>query len=140
VLPWLSAGAAIAAMLAVTLFPHRDNSKDLMSVRDAALRAATGPQIAADATAPALPGFRLAATRTDIVAGHPAKVLHYTLANQNVTLCVWPAGSEPRHGIRTARYEGMSIDYWNDGTQEYWAITDGPPSALKKFISEYKES
>jgi anti-sigma factor RsiW len=135
---WITAWGAVAAMLVILLMPHHDESRDLMSVRDAALRANVSQSVASNIPSPAVPGFRLAASRPDIVAGHAAHVFAYTRADQTVTLCIWAANGEPAHGVRNAIYRGMAISYWNDGKQEYWAATPGPAATLNAFVAALK--
>lgn len=136
---WIAAGTAIAAMLMILLLPHHDETKDLMSVRDAALRVSAPQTVASNIAGPSVAGFRLDLVRADIVAGHRAQVLAYEQANQTVTLCIWPANGEPAHGVRDAVYKGMAISYWNDGKQEYWAATAGPTATLHDFVAALKE-
>lgn len=139
-LPWIGTLTAIAALLAVMFYPRPDNIKDLMSVRDAALRTGISTQPEGNIAAPAVAGFRLTAVRADIVAGHQAKVLQYAAAGQTVTLCLWANHGEPAHGLRQAVYKGMEIDYWNDGTEEYWAASTAPAATLTRFVSELSSS
>jgi anti-sigma factor RsiW len=122
-------------MLVLLLLPHPDATRDLMSVRDAALRGGIAQGVATNIGAPAAVGFTLASARADIVAGHPARVFGYARADQTVTLCIWPAGGEPAHGVRDARYRGMTIRYWNDGKQEYWAASSGQAAVLDDFVA-----
>ncbi len=131
---WVAAGAAIAAMLVLLLLPHPDPTRDLMSVRDAALRGGVS-QMAGNVAAPLASGFRLVSARADIVAGHKARVFAYARADQTVTLCIWPANGEPAHGVRAARYRGMAIRYWNDGSQEFWAASNGAAATLDDFVT-----
>ncbi|MDD2878228.1 MAG: zf-HC2 domain-containing protein [Acidiphilium sp.] len=139
-LGWLAA-TAMAAVLAMTLMlPHHDETKDLMSVRDAALRGGIGQNLGETLSGPVVPGFRLVASHTDIVAGHRARVLAYTRQDQTITLCLWPANGEPAHGIRNAIYQGMAISYWNNGRQEYWAATTGSAVILNRFVAGVNES
>lgn len=137
---WIAAGTAIAAMLMILLLPHHDETKDLMSVRDAALRMSVSQEVASNIVVPSVAGFRLDGARTDIVAGHRAQVFAYQQANQMVTLCIWPANGEPAHGVRDAVYKGMAINYWNDGKQEYWAASAGSAETLHDFVAALKES
>jgi len=137
---WIAAVSAIAAMLMVLLLPHHDETKDLMSVRDAALRGSLSQMVASNMAGPTVDGFRLADARSDIVAGHQAQVFAYMRANQTVTLCVWSANGEPAHGIRNAVYKGMAISYWNDGQQEYWVATAGPVTTLNDFVAALKDT
>jgi anti-sigma factor RsiW len=132
---WLAAGAAIAAMLAILLLPHQNATQDLISVRDAALRGSISQTVAVNNAGPVIPGFRLVASRSDIVAGHPTRVLAYSKNRQTVILCIWSANGEAAHGVRHAVYKGMAISYWNDGRQEYWAATTGPNSLLDDFVT-----
>jgi anti-sigma factor (TIGR02949 family) len=130
--PGWAAATALAAALMLTFLPHHDNTKDLMSVRDAALRG--GPAILAAAAPPLnVPGFQLTSSRNDVVAGHIAQVAIYTKDGQTITLCTWAANGEPAHGVKHAQYHGMIIDYWNDGTHEYWAAGTG--TALPGFVA-----
>lgn len=138
-LAWLAASAAVAAMLITTFLPRHDETKDLMSVRDAALRG-TVWQSALHATAPTASGYYLTAARTDIVAGHPAQVYAYGGGSQPITLCVWSANGEPAHGVRNAVFKGMSIAYWNDGSEEYWAATTAPAATLASFVTAIGKS
>jgi anti-sigma factor RsiW len=135
---WLAAGTAIAAMLAILLLPHQNATQDLMSVRDAALRGSVSQTVAVNNAGPAIPGFRLTASRSDIVAGHPARVLAYSKDSQTITLCIWSANGEAAHGVRNAVYKGMAISYWNDGQQEYWAATTGTNGLLENFVTAAK--
>jgi len=135
---WLAAGTAIAAMLAILLLPHQNATQDLMSVRDAALRGSVSQTVAVNNAGPAIPGFRLTASRSDIVAGHPARVLAYSKDSQAITLCIWSANGEAAHGVRNAVYKGMAISYWNDGQQEYWAATTGTNGLLENFVTAAK--
>jgi anti-sigma factor RsiW len=137
---WIAPVTAIAAMLVVLLLPHHDETEDLMSVRDAALRGSVSQMVASNTAGPTVEGFRRASARSDIVAGHPAQVFAYTRANQTVTLCVWSANGEPAHGIRNAVYKGMAISYWNDGKQEYWVATTGPATTLNDFVAAMKDT
>lgn len=139
-LAWLAGSGAIAATLVVLLMPHHDVTKDLMSVRDAALRGSISQEVAVNQAAPMIAGFRLTAARSDLVAGHPATVLDYAKKNQTITLCIWAAHGEPAHGVRTAGYKGMTISYWNDGRQEYWAATTGIPAALDDFVAALRRA
>jgi anti-sigma factor RsiW len=133
-LAWIGAGAAIAATLILTLLPHDDNSRDLMAVRDAALRGAVA-QVEPGPVAPVARGFQLASARMDVVAGHQAQVLTYRRAGATITLCIWPANGEPAHGVRTSVYQGTAISYWNDGKREFWAAGAEPNSgALTDFV------
>jgi anti-sigma factor RsiW len=134
---WLAAGTAIAAMLAILLLPHQNTTQDLMSVRDAALRGSVSPTGASTA-GPTIPGFLLTASRSDIVAGHPARVLAYSKDRQTIILCIWSANGEAAHGVRHAVYKGMAISYWNDGKQEYWAATTGTNGLLENFVTAAK--
>jgi anti-sigma factor RsiW len=102
------------------------------------LRTDMSQQIAGNIVGPAVAGFRLAAARADIVAGHPTHVFTFMRANQTVTLCIWAANGEPAHGVRNAVYRGMAIRYWNDGKQEYWAATAGPEATLDDFVGVLK--
>ena len=136
---WLAAASAIAAVLTLTLLPHHDVTKDLLSVRDAALRAGITQNIAEN-TAPPVPGFQLTSARADVVAGHPAQVFAYAGATKPITLCVWAANGEPAHGVREAAFKNMQIAYWNDGTEEYWAATTGPAAALDDFVNAIKKT
>jgi len=132
---WIGAWGAIAAMLVILLMPHHDASRDLMSVRDAALRTNMPQRVAANMPGPMVAGFNLTASRSDIVAGHPTRVFAYTRAGQTVTLCIWAANGEAAHGLRNAVYQSMAIRYWNDGKQEYWAATSGPTATLDSFVT-----
>lgn len=138
-LAWVAAAGAIAALLIVTMLPHRDETKDLMSVRDAALRGGFKQNIV-DAQAPSVPGFRLAAARADVIAGHLAQVYSYDGSNTAITLCVWKANGEPAHGVREAIFKGMKIAYWNDGDHEYWAVTSGSGASLGAFAAAIGKS
>lgn len=131
---WVAVATAIAAILVLVIMPRHDETKDLMSVHDAALR--SGPALYASAATPApvVPGFQLTRTRTDEVAGHLAQVADYTRGGQTVTLCIWPANGEPAHGVKHAEYHGMAISYWNNGDYEYWAASAIPGTALKDFV------
>jgi anti-sigma factor RsiW len=138
-LAWLAATSAVAAMLTLSLLPHHDVTKDLMSVRDAALRPAILQNIALG-SAPIIPGFRLASARSDIVAGHPAQVFAYQGAGEPITLCVWAANGEKAHGVREAIFKDTKIAYWNDGRSEYWAATTGSAAYLGSFVTAIAKS
>lgn len=135
---WLTAACAVAAVLMVTLLPHHDETKDLMSVRDAALRIALTQTITS--AAPPVPGFRLTSARADVVAGHEAQVFAYAGDGKPITLCVWKANGEPAHGLREAVFKGINIAYWNDGDDEYWAATAGPATSLDSFVAAIGKS
>jgi anti-sigma factor RsiW len=135
---WLAAGTAIAAMLAIVAVPHQNATQDLMSVRDAALRGSMSSTVAVNNAGPIIPGFLLTASRSDIVAGHAARVLAYAKDSQTITLCIWSANGEAAHGVRNAVYKGMAISYWNDGGQEYWAATTGTTGLLENFVTAAK--
>jgi anti-sigma factor RsiW len=128
----LAVSAALAATLLLLLFPGKDVRPDLMSVRDAALRVSVSET--AETRAPAVPGFTLISARQDQVAGHLAQVAVYRRAAETITLCSWPAGREPAHGVVNAVYRGMAISYWNDGRTEYWAASNAPRPALPDFV------
>jgi anti-sigma factor (TIGR02949 family) len=130
---WIAA-TALAAALMLTFLPHHDVTKDLMSVRDAALR--SGPAVYAATTPPLnVPGFALSSSRNDVVAGHLAVVAVYIRGGQTITLCSWPADGEPAHGLKHAQYRGMTIDYWNDGQNEYWAASSSPSTDMPGFVA-----
>jgi anti-sigma factor (TIGR02949 family) len=134
---WIATAAAVAACLMLTPLPlllHHSETPDLMSVHDAALRSAS---LTSNATvaAPTVPGFALTANHMDVVAGHVAQVAVYTRAGKTVILCIWPANGEPAHGVKTADYRGMAINYWNDGDHEYWAASVSPNADLKDFVA-----
>lgn len=137
---WIAAGTAIAAMLAIWLSPSHNVTPDLMSVRDAALRGSISASVAPSASGPVVPGFRLTASRFDIVAGHPAQVSAYSRNRQTIILCMWPANGEAAHGVRHAVYKGMAISYWNDGREEYWAATTGPNDLLVQFVTSARNT
>lgn len=141
VLPFV-AGLAVAAALMFAILPRHGVTGDLIAVRDAALRgtvtAVSGAP--APAPAPAVAGFRLVASRNDVIAGHRARVLIYDRRGQTVTLCIWKADGEPAHGVREARYRGMTIDYWNDGTDEFWAASAGPADGLRPFVRKVRKN
>jgi anti-sigma factor RsiW len=127
----LAATAGLAAALTLAILPQ-GQTVDFMAVRDAALRG--GLTQPAEAGAPVVPGFRLASTRRDEVAGHHAQIAVYTRNGASITLCIWPAGREPAHGLKTTMYRGMAIDYWNDGHEEYWVASPMPALELADFV------
>jgi anti-sigma factor RsiW len=135
---WFAGAAAIAAVLTISLLPQQNATRDLMSVRDAALRGSVSQTVAVNNAGPAVPGFRLTASRSDVVAGHSAQVFAYSKDNQTITLCIWSANGEAAHGVRNAVYKGMAISYWNDGRQEYWAATTGTAGLLENFVTAFK--
>lgn len=130
---WIAA-TALAAALMLTFLPHHDETKDLMSVHDAAMRGSAGIYAAATPP-PAVPGFQLTSSRMDMVAGHIAQVAVYTKDGRNITLCSWPANGEPAHGVKQGQYRGMTIDYWNDGEHEYWAASASANADLPGFVA-----
>jgi anti-sigma factor RsiW len=79
-------------------------------------------------------GYHVRSVRLDIVAGHDAQVVTYAGNSGVITLCSWAAHGEPAHAVRTATYRGASIMYWNDGTTEYWAVSDQHDEGLKDFV------
>jgi anti-sigma factor RsiW len=127
----LAATAGLAAALTLAILPQ-DKTADFMAVRDAALRG--GLTQLAEAAAPVVPGFRLVGTRRDEVAGHRAQIAVYTRNGASITVCIWPAGSEPAHGLKTTVYRGMAINYWNNGHEEYWVASPMPAPALAGFV------
>jgi anti-sigma factor RsiW len=130
---WLGAGL-VAALAMLVLWPHHDNSVDLAAVRDAALRGVMTATSSSPGTVPAVRGFSLVAMRMDVVAGHRTQVAVYGQGSARVTLCIWPAGHEPAHAVRTATYRGTVIRYWNNGVLEFWA-TSPSPQTLDTFVS-----
>ncbi|HEX3983881.1 MAG TPA: zf-HC2 domain-containing protein [Acidisoma sp.] len=128
----LVVSAALAATVLLTLSPRKDVRPDLMSVRDAALRVSLSA--APEAKVPAVTGFTLVSARQDLVAGHEALVAVYRQGDAMITLCAWPAGREPAHGVVDAAYRGMAIRYWNDGHEEYWAASAAPAPVLPTFV------
>ena len=133
----LAATAGLAAAITLAVLPP-DKMPDFMAVRDAALRGGV-TQLAA-ASAPVVPGFTLTSTRNDEVAGHRAQIAVYTRDGASVTLCLWPAGHEPAHGVKNIVYRGMAISYWNDGRTEYWAASPQPAHALPGFVQGLRAS
>ncbi|MCB8882698.1 zf-HC2 domain-containing protein [Acidisoma cellulosilytica] len=133
----LAIAAGIAALLVVTLSPGKDHLADFVAVRDAAQRSAL-MQTMAPAGAinpPVVPGFTLAASRTDILVGHKALVATYRRDGSVITLCAWPAGKEPAHGLEQKTYRGAAITYWNDGKNEYWVTSAGPRTLVSDFVT-----
>jgi anti-sigma factor RsiW len=128
------AGLAAAAVVMLLLWPHHDNTVDLAAVRDAALRGTMTAMSNSTGSAPAVGGFSLVSMRMDVIAGHRAQVAVYGQGSARVTLCIWPAGHEPAHAVRTATYRGTVIRYWNDGVREFWA-TSPSPQTLGAFVS-----
>jgi anti-sigma factor RsiW len=131
---WIGGIAAAAAALAILLSNPKDESRDLMAVRDASLRGDQSQVAVSQPVVPAVPGFTLASARSDIVAGHQARVLVYDGADGKITLCIWAANGEPAHGVRNADYQGTKISYWNDGENEFWAASAQPGPALNSFV------
>ncbi len=159
-----AAGLAVAAVLALALFatPRGGEERDTLaalaaSVHRAELPAsllapAAGTREAARgwfaaqrlATPPtpdlAAEGFRFASYRGDLVAGHRTAVLAYQRTGQPVTLFAWPSGhGEPAHPPRTARADGMTVVYWNDGSTEFWAV-GARPEAVTAFVAAYRRA
>jgi anti-sigma factor RsiW len=134
-LGWIGVGGAIAAMLVVSFLPRADETRDLMSVRDAAMRASmTGAKVARN-DVPVVPGFELVSAGTDIVSGRRSTVLVYKGAGGEITLCIWPSDGEAAHGVVQAEYQNAQIDYWNDGRAEFWAESAHPEgAALNEFM------
>jgi anti-sigma factor RsiW len=133
----LAATAGLAASFTLAVLPQ-NKMPDFMAVRDAALRGAV-TQLA-EASAPVVPGFTLTGTRNDEVAGHRAQIATYMRDGASITLCLWPAGREPAHGLKNIVYRGMAISYWNDGRTEYWAASPVPAYALPGFVQALRAS
>jgi anti-sigma factor RsiW len=130
---WVGAGLA-AALAMLVLWPHHDNTVDLSAVRDAALRGVMVATSVRPGIVPAVRGFSLVSMRTDVIAGHRAQVVVYGQGSAQVTLCMWLAGHEPAHAVRTATYRGTVIRYWNNGVLEFWA-TSPSTGTLDAFVS-----
>jgi anti-sigma factor RsiW len=133
-LAWIGGAAAVAATLAIIFLSPKDESRDLMAVRDASLRGNLSQVDVGQPTAPTVPGFTLASARSDIVAGHRTQVLVYRGASDTITLCIWPANGEPAHGVHNADYQGTAISYWNDGKEEFWAASAKSGPGLNSFV------
>lgn len=134
-LGWIGVGGAIAAMLVVSFLPRADETPDLLSVRDAAMRASMTGATVARKDAPVVPGFELLSAGTDIVSGRRSTVLVYKGDGGEITLCIWPSDGEAAHGVVQAEYQDAKIDYWNDGQAEFWAESARPEgAALNEFI------
>ncbi len=96
---WIGAWAAVAAMLVVLLMPHHDASRDLMSVRDAALRTNMAQSVAANMPGPMVAGFDLAASRSDIVArasGHASSFAYTRAGHEERSRYMYLEGREWR--------------------------------------------
>jgi anti-sigma factor RsiW len=129
-----AAAAAVAANVLFTSLKPPGNIVDLAAVRDTVLRGSVLLTAAAVPTdAPEIPGYKLASARSDIVAGHAARVLAYATARQSITLCIWKANGEPAHAPREGSYRGMNIVYWNDGSEEYWVASSLPVAQIEAF-------
>jgi hypothetical protein len=134
-LGWIGVGGAIAAMLVVSFLPRADETRDLMSVRDAAMRASLVRDPVAQNAAPVVRGFELVSAGTDIVSGRHSTVLVYKGKGGEITLCIWPSDGEAAHGVVQADYQDAKIDYWNNGRAEFWAESAHPEgAALNEFI------
>lgn len=133
----LAATAGLAAAITLAVLP-KDRTPDFMAVRDAAMRG--GLTQLAEAGAPVVRGFTLAGTRRDEVAGHHAQVMVYTRDDARFTLCIWPAGREPAHGLETTIYRGVAISYWNNGHEEYWVVSRMPAPAMPVFVQALRAS
>jgi anti-sigma factor RsiW len=131
--------SAIAATLMFALMRQPDHSIDLAAVRDASLRSSL-VSYTVEGTSPAqIEGYRIAAARYDIVAGHKSRIVTYEGAPGVVTLCSWSANGEPAHGVKTANYRGMLVMYWNDGTTEYWAASAATNGKLEEFVGSARK-
>jgi anti-sigma factor RsiW len=126
--------AAVAAALAIMFLTPEDESRDFMAVRDASLRTELSQANETRPNAPTVPGFTLASARTDIVAGHPARVLVYKGPSVSITLCIWAGDGELAHGVHNVDYQGMQISYWNNGSVEFWAASAEPGPSLQSFV------
>lgn len=129
----------LAAALLVALLPRHDESRNLLAVHDAALRA-SGLTATIVAPPPAVAGYRLATNRMDEVAGHAAEVAQYTRNGDTIVLCIWAAHGEPAHDVVQARYFGMEIDYWNAGGHEYWAASAAQYAGLHEFVAAFAKA
>jgi anti-sigma factor RsiW len=134
-LGWIGVGGAIAAMLVVSFLPRADETRDLMSVHDAAMRASLVREPVAQNAAPVVPGFELVSAATDIVSGRRSTVYVYKAEGGKITLCIWPSDGEAARGVVQAEYQDVQIDYWNDGRAEFWAESAHPEgAALNEFV------
>lgn len=126
--------SAIAATLVLMLLGLPRNVVDLAAVHDARLRASLASYVIQGGSPLIVSGYHVISVRHDIVAGHDAQVVTYAADSHIITLCSWAAHGEPAHGVKTATYRGTSIMYWNDGTTEYWALSDQHDEGLKNFV------
>lgn len=158
----LAAGLAIAALIVLTGVwpPHGGGERaTLAALADAdrriALPTPSGPGVAKPAAwlraaglpTPPVPdlakaGYRLAAIRGDLVAGHRAAVLIYRRpampGGAALALFAWSAAAgEAGHPPRLARLGDRRVVYWNNGRTEFWAI--GPLGAgVRAFAAAYR--
>jgi anti-sigma factor RsiW len=157
-----AAGLAVASVVAVTMIATRPSTHEaatLSALADSARRAAlpvaalTPPGAAAPSptvwftrhglAAPPAPdlaaaGFRFGSYRGDLVAGHRAAVLDYARAGHPVALFAWPPRpGEAAHPPRTARTQGMTVTYWNNGRTEFWVV-GADPQAVAAFVAAYR--
>jgi anti-sigma factor RsiW len=131
--------ATIAATMVFTLVKQPSNDIDLSAVRDARLRTSLLAYETPGQVQGKVAGFRIAGARYDVVAGHSARIVTYDGVAGSVTLCSWSAHGEPAHGVRAASYRGMAILYWNDGTTEYWAVSESHNNALGGFVKNVRK-
>lgn len=156
---YIISSVAIAAAIILTIIP-REESLTIRAIADAASRQnITGAAIiladnragGADAwfksqnlVAPPTPdltrfGYKFIGCRTDVVAGHQASIVVYGRDNDQISLVVWPAHDEPPHKPRFAHINGDTMQYWNNGTLEFWATGDDSQK-VRDFTEHYRRS
>lgn len=77
-------------------------------------------------------GFPLVGGRLDYLDGHAVAAMTYRRRLHVVNLFEWPSNRAKRD-VELMSVNGYSIVRWNDGTLQYWAVSDVGTADIREF-------
>jgi anti-sigma factor RsiW len=79
-------------------------------------------------------GFRLIGGRLDYVDNRPVAALVYQYEKHVINLFIWPATAQAGSGTSVDTRQGYNLYNWQQGSMEYWAVSDVESSRLGTFV------
>jgi len=78
-------------------------------------------------------GFPLEGGRLDYLDGRAVAAMTYRRRLHVVNLFEWPS-TQARRDVQLMSVNGYSIARWNDGTLQYWAVSDVAAGDIREFV------
>jgi anti-sigma factor RsiW len=78
-------------------------------------------------------GFPLEGGRLDYLDGRAVAAMTYKRRLHVVNLFEWPS-TQAKRGVQLMSVNGYSIARWNDGTLQYWAVSDVATADIREFV------